>query len=172
MSCYLSLLSRVEVQLCMRMLDFKSICALAKCNRRLKSDAESRFALATQDRYSIASHNLAPDKVIQAPGLLQYHPQICVWGPWKTLRRLPDAVIANMMHLDIRNHFVDARGLEEVLSSARRLRKLVLYEPLKSRIAVRLFRALVERERVDGASGLQTLRLGCVCYLCRWCKFA
>jgi Ran GTPase-activating protein (RanGAP) involved in mRNA processing and transport len=103
---------------------------------------------------------VAHDNATNAPGLLQYHPNIHVWGPWKTLKRIPRATLAAVMHLNISKH-LGIKSFEKMLFFARRLRELVLlHEHLESHIAVRLFRALVERERVDGASGLQTLRLG------------
>jgi hypothetical protein len=157
----MALLSSVEVQLCVQMLDLKSICALAKCNRSLKKDAENRFALATQDPIVVASHKLAPDRANIAAGLLQYHPKIEVKGPWKTLKRLPDAIVCNVVNLDIRNPLGLAKGLEATLISMSRLKVLQLFDrpAVKSSTAVRLFRALGERERVAGATGLRSLKI-------------
>jgi hypothetical protein len=138
------------------MLDFKSICALAKCNRRLKGDAESRFALATQDQFSIVSN------VAESAGLLQYHPKIHIKGPWHTFKCLPDAVIRNVVACATGLPIGLAKGkdLEEVLISARRLRKLSLSDGVISDdTVVRLFEVLNERESVAGVSGLQTLHL-------------
>jgi Ran GTPase-activating protein (RanGAP) involved in mRNA processing and transport len=154
----MTLLSRVEVQLCMQMLDLKSLCALARCNRSLKKDAESRFALATQGTIVVASHKLAPDRANIALGLLQYHPSINITGPWNTLKRLPDAVIRAAVYLYIQSPLGIAKGLEGMLASMSRLEVLQLFHgPVKSRTVVRLFRALGERERVVGASGLRSL---------------
>jgi Ran GTPase-activating protein (RanGAP) involved in mRNA processing and transport len=147
----------------MQMLDLKSICALARCNKSLNSDAQSRFALATQDRFSIASHQESaarPDAAFSAPGLLQYHPEIRICGPWKTLKRIPGAIMRGMVHLDVHSPIGLAKGLEEVFASMSRLRELSISHVVKSGTTVRLFRALGERERVDGAQGLQTLYVG------------
>jgi Ran GTPase-activating protein 1 len=142
------------------MLDLKSLCALARCNRSLKKDAESRFALATQGSFKVESHNLAPDMASRSPGLLQYHPNIHVCGPWKTLKRLPGALIQNVTCLDIHKSLGLAKGFEAMLASTRRLQELTLScGAVKSSTAVRLFRTLRERERMDGAVGLRTLQL-------------
>jgi Ran GTPase-activating protein (RanGAP) involved in mRNA processing and transport len=144
----------------MQMLDYDSLLALSSCNRRLRGDAESRFALATQKQFSIASRLLAPDGAVQSPGLLQYHSNLHIWGPWKTLKRVPYIVLRNTVNLDIRCPLGFAKGLEEVLASTSRLRKLYIFGRItKNSTAVRLFRALGERERVEGASGLRTLHL-------------
>jgi hypothetical protein len=82
------------------MLDFKSICSLAKCNRRLKGDAESRFALATQELFSVSSHALELCKTVQSLGLLQYHPRIRIHGPLKVIKDATYAIIRNTVHID------------------------------------------------------------------------
>jgi Ran GTPase-activating protein (RanGAP) involved in mRNA processing and transport len=117
--------------------------------------------LATQGKIVVASHLsslVAHDNATNAPGLLQYHPNIHVWGPWKTLKRIPDAMMRNMVHLHIHNRLGLAKSLEKVFTSTSRLRELFIsHGSIKSTTAVRLFRALGERERVAGAQGLQTL---------------
>jgi Ran GTPase-activating protein (RanGAP) involved in mRNA processing and transport len=112
------------------MLDFKSICALAKCNRRLKGDAESRFALATQGQLSISSRTLELCKTVQSIGLLQYHPKIKVWGPLRVLKEVLHVVIDNIVYLDIINPRIDSTDFDDVLAShimdARLLEELTL----------------------------------------------
>jgi Leucine-rich repeat (LRR) protein len=146
----------------MRMLDFKSICALARCNRRLKGDAKSRFALATQGIFIIKEISQAS----QSAGLLRYHPNVHILGPWDMFKWFPDAIIHNMVSYSVIPpiNFSKDADLEEILLSARRLRKLsfsLTYISISAETATRLFKVLIERERVDGVCGLQMLHIDC-----------
>jgi Ran GTPase-activating protein (RanGAP) involved in mRNA processing and transport len=139
------------------MLDFKSICALARCNRSLNSDAHSRFALATQERSFLGSDMEAPEMYFNALGLLQYHPDLHLWGLWRSLKKIPHPVLHNAVNLEIYGHLDLAIGLDEALISSKRLRDLTLSDgPIKN-MAARLFKALGERE--SGSPGLRTLCL-------------
>jgi Leucine-rich repeat (LRR) protein len=134
----------------MQMLDFESICALARCNKSLKSDAESRFALATQSSIYMNSRDELSVKGVlgEVGGLLQYHPEIRVWGHWEYIKNASEMLLGNIKDLGIRNSIDRINGLKEVLASMRSLRKFtLLYGKLGTRTAVRLFKVLRERER-------------------------
>jgi Ran GTPase-activating protein (RanGAP) involved in mRNA processing and transport len=146
----------------MQMLDLKSICALAKCNRSLKKDAESRFALATQCTFRVETHMLGSGKANHQVGLLQYHPDINVMGSCETFNEVPDTLIHNLARLGISIPYGHAPGLEEKLTSARRLQQLTLSCAEVSdnnNIVTYLFRTLKEREKIDGTTGLRTMTI-------------
>jgi hypothetical protein len=134
------------------MLDFKSICALARCNRRLKGDAASRFALATQDRLVVTIH-------FSELGLIQYHPDIYIKGQWKDLEKFPALLSRCAANLEIIGLFDNVEKIEQIFGySKSKIRELTLSNGvIRSKIAIRLFKALHERERSNEAPGLRAL---------------
>jgi hypothetical protein len=141
------------------MLDFKSICALASCNRRLKGDAESRFALATQHPFTLTSYEKTPDKIAGTHGLFQYHPDLQILGFLKSLKMFPYLVLCNVTRLLIPSLSGISEGLEEMFLTSRRLCEFNLVGgELEDGLASRLFGVLSERERIGGVSGLKIFR--------------
>jgi Ran GTPase-activating protein (RanGAP) involved in mRNA processing and transport len=144
----------------MQMLDLKSICALAKCNRSLKKDAGSRFALATQGPFRVETLTLRPERASHQIGLLQYHPDIHIVGSWNSLDRIPAVLIHITAHLDIDMPLFDAPEFEETFISAKRLQYLTIsYGDIRNKMMVRLFRMLRKRETMNGISGLRTMTI-------------
>jgi hypothetical protein len=143
------------------MLDFKSICALARCNRRLKGDAASRFALATQGPYFLTSYNESRDRAANTPWLLQYHPDVHITVSWNVLKKIPKLVSRNVTKLEIAAYLgeTDEDEIEEILDSTGRLQELALLNlELSSSTAKCLLNALRLQECMDGIR-LRSLRL-------------
>jgi Ran GTPase-activating protein (RanGAP) involved in mRNA processing and transport len=144
----------------MQMLDLKSICALAQCNKSLKSDAQNRFVFATQIELTTNSKKLAVNEVVGGKEgyLLQYHPKIRVYDNWKNIKTIPKVLLGNIAHLVIQKSIDREIGLKEVFTSMRGLRELtLLHGKLETRTARRLFKVLREREKRN--NGLHELCL-------------
>jgi Ran GTPase-activating protein (RanGAP) involved in mRNA processing and transport len=97
-----------------------------------------------------------------APGLLQYHPDLHLWGSLGALKRIPYLVLHGATNIEIRAlHTSDAcvEGIDEILKHSNRLQKLTLSNGvINGDNAARLFGALSTRESSSKASGLRSLR--------------